>query len=166
MRPLRALPMMAITGLLVGCSTDSMPLNGLAVSPAAKIASNSVTTGLAEASFVCEATSLGSGPHGWRYLGSSAFLSDRDGERLGFVQLRLVLAAPESSALVVTPRDQRLHQISDLGAGKRLRQHGVTHVRRANQDGPLPPRAACGPATSGRIEVRPYTATFVLVSLS
>ena len=166
MSPLRALPVIALLGLLVGCSTESMPLTGLPVSPMDKTVLNAVTTGLAEATYVCEATSSETGAHGWRYLGSSAFLSDRHGNRLGFVQLRHVLTAPDSSPLVVTPQDQGLHQISDVGAGARLRQDGVTHVRRANQDGPLPPRAGCSPATSGRVEVRPYTATFVLVSLA
>jgi hypothetical protein len=146
--------------LLAGCTVQGQLSN--AATDLTNADSRSVKTllsvGAAEATFVCGPAAAGQ-RYAWQYHGTSAFLSDAQGRRLGFVQLA-PMSVDHTGTLLTGQPDHRLQAMAPRGA---LGAMGFTHALRQAADGLVPPRVSCSVDSAGRIEVRPYRAQFLLV---
>lgn len=146
--------------LLTGCSSQATrfaPVSGDRMA-----ATELSSTGSAEATFVCLPPSEGESGHGWQYRGSSVFLTDAQGHRLGFVQM-LPLGTAGGQPLAAGQPDHRLLDVASKGAPV---ASGFTHARRQAVEGLVPPRVACGSHNVGGVEIRPYRAQFLLVRIA
>ncbi len=147
--------------LLAGCTVQGQLSN--ATTDMTSVDSRSVKTlssvGAAEATFVCGPTTAAGQRYAWQYHGTSAFLTDAQGRRLGFVQLA-PMGLDHTGTLLAGQADHRLQAMAPRGA---LGAMGFTHALRQAADGLVPPRVSCSVDSAGRIEVRPYRAKFLLV---